>query len=36
MASHKEKADLLHTELEPEKARPAFKPDKPVPLVKVS
>lgn len=36
MASHKENADLLHTQLEPEKVRPAFKPDKPVPLVKVS
>lgn len=36
MASHKENADLLHTELKPEKVRPAFKPDKPVPLVKVS
>lgn len=36
MASHKEKADLLSTELEPEKVRPALKADKPAPLVKVS
>ena len=36
IARHKEKADLLSKELEPEKVRPAFKPDKPTPFVKVN
>ena len=35
VAKHKEKIILLSKEFEPETVRPAFKPDKPVPLVKV-
>ena len=35
VARHKEKIDLLGKEFEPEKVRPALKPDKPAPLVKV-
>jgi len=35
IARHKEKVDLLSEEFEPEKVRPAVKPDKPAPLVKV-
>lgn len=34
VASHKEKGNLLCTELEPMEVRPALKPDKPAPLVK--
>ncbi|KAL9951246.1 hypothetical protein ACROYT_G043872 [Oculina patagonica] len=34
VARHKETSDLLSRELEPEKVRPALKPDKPAPLVK--
>ena len=36
VARHKEKADLLSKELEPEKVRPALKPDKPAPVIKVN
>ena len=36
VARHKEEADLLSRGLEPVKVRPAFKPDKPAPPVKVN
>ena len=35
MAKHKEKIDLLSEKFEPEKVRPAYKPDKAAPLIKV-
>lgn len=35
VAKHKEEIDLLSREFEPEAVRPAYKPDKPVPPVKV-
>ena len=35
VARHKEKVDLLSKDFQPEKVRPAIKPDKPAPLVKV-
>lgn len=35
VAEHKEKIDLLSKEFEPEAVRPAYKPDKLVPPVKV-
>ncbi|CAH3028556.1 unnamed protein product, partial [Porites evermanni] len=35
VAKHKEKIDLLSEKFEPEKVRPAYKPDKAAPLIKV-
>ena len=35
VAKHKEKIDLLSEQFEPEKVRPAYKPDKAAPLIKV-
>ena len=35
MARHKEKIDLLSENFQPEKVRPAYKPDKAAPLIKV-
>ena len=35
VAKHKEKIDLLSEKFEPEKVRPAYKPEKAAPLIKV-